>query len=191
MYNILGITGPSGCGKDTAAGILTNNYNNCHYVKLCTTRPQRNELDNNYYFLSSEEFLVKVLNGSMLNAQEFRGWYYGLSKEELQEDKINIMPMNNIMVEQMIEENLPNINLNIIYIDTDEKERLLHILNRENCPDCAEVCRRYLTDINDYCKNIDLINNCKYSIFNKYDKSFNTVLFDTYESFYLNKDKTI
>ncbi len=173
MYKIAGFVGPSGCGKDTAARYLSEKYpDKYHYVKLCTTRPQRNEEDNGYIFIDSSEFLAQVLNGKMLNAQEFRGWYYGLNDEGLVEDKINILPMSNIMVEQMTEEKRFDIDLKIIYIWTPDKERLLHILNREKYPDCREVCRRFLTDIDDYSDNTELWDNIYKVIENKYDNEF-------------------
>ncbi len=173
MYKILGIVGPSGCGKDTAARYLSEyEPNKYHYVILSTTRPQRNSEDNGYNFLSSEDFLAQVLNGNMLNAQEFRGWYYGLSIKSLKEDKINILPMNNIMVEQMLEENRTNIDLKIIYIETNAKDRLIHILNREEDPDCQEIARRFLTDIDDYIFNTRLHQATEWHITNYYDDSF-------------------
>ena len=170
---ILGFVGPSGCGKDTAARYLENYIPEIyHYVKLCTTRPQRNEKDNGYIFLNSSDFLAQVLDGRMLNAQEFRGWYYGLNDQGLDVEKINVLPMSNVMVTQMIEENNPKYDLKIIYIWTSNKERLLHILNREKNPDCKEVCRRFLTDIDDYEKNNELWNKCYKAIENRYNNEF-------------------
>jgi len=170
---ILGFVGPSGCGKDTAARYLENYIPEIyHYVKLCTTRPQRNEKDNGYIFLDSNEFLAQVLDGRMLNAQEFRGWYYGLNDQGLDAEKINVLPMSNVMVDQMIEENNPNYDLKIVHILTPDKERLLHILNREKHPDCKEVCRRFLTDIDDYCNNTELSKNTYKFIENKYNDDF-------------------
>lgn len=170
---ILGFVGPSGCGKDTAARYLENYIPEIyHYVKLCTTRPQRNKEDNGYIFLDSNEFLAQVLDGRMLNAQEFRGWYYGLNDQELDAEKINVLPMSNTMVAQMVEENNPKYDLKIIYIWTPEKERLLHILNREKNPDCKEVCRRFLTDIGDYYSNTELFVNIYKVIENKYNNEF-------------------
>lgn len=173
QIKILGIVGPSGCGKDTAARYLVNMYpEEYNYVKLCTTRPQRNEEDNGYFFLHPGVFLQFVLDGTMLNAQEFRGWYYGLSIDALDKNKVNVLPMSNTMVEQMTEENRNDYKLKIIYIHTLEKERLLHILNREEQPDCYEICRRFTSDKIDYEDNQELQNKCKKSVTNHYTSSF-------------------
>ena len=108
----------------------------------------------------------------MLNAQEFRGWHYGLSKNALDKEKINLLPMNNEMVMQMTEENRDDYELVIIYINTFQKSRLLHILERELNPDCKEICRRFLSDINDYENNKELIKHCSYVVDNRYNSNF-------------------
>ena len=108
----------------------------------------------------------------MLNAQEFRGWYYGLNNQGLNTDKINLLPMSDKMVEQMTEENNPKYDLKIVYIFTEDKQRLLHILQREEKPDCKEVCRRFLTDIDDYNNNDRLWSCCYIAIENNYNDNF-------------------
>ena len=170
---ILGITGPSGCGKDTAARYLSDKYpDKYHYVKLCTTRLPRTPQEDGYIFLGAEEFLKQVLNGKMLNAQQFRGWYYGLNNEGMVEDKINILPMSNEMVEQMTEEDRNDYDLKIFYIITHDKKRLFHLLKRENNPNCKEICRRFLSDVDDYQNNQALWSNCYKAIMNEYDGNF-------------------
>ena len=170
---ILGFVGPSGCGKDTAAHWLDDNYPNIyHYVKLYTTRPKRDNKDDGYKFVRSDEFLKQVLNGQMLNAQEFNGWYYGLSSMSLVKNRINVMPMNVEMVMQILEENNPKYDLKLVYIKTLNKERLLHTLQREYIPDCYEICRRYIADIDDYVNNDELHKVCNFTIFNPYDLHF-------------------
>lgn len=39
-----------------------------------------------------------------------------------------------------------------IYIEVSDKIRLLRQLNRENNPNCAEICRRFFTDEQDFQK---------------------------------------
>ena len=152
---ILGITGPSGCGKDTAARWLAETYpSKYQYIKLHTTRPQRNEEDDGYIFCKPGDFLKQVL-----------------SKDALYRTYINVIPMNNEMIMQMLEEKeRKDYDLKLIYIHTEDKDRLLHILNREEEPDCDEICRRFLSDKTDY--NYVLAQECEYGIMNNYDELF-------------------
>lgn len=150
-YRVLGIVGPSGSGKDAAARHLTYNYPlDFHSPTMYTTRPRRDE-NENYYFLTDEEFALKLfdVNDVLLTAQSFNGWYYGLAESSLDKDKINVIPMTINMIEQLMEAH-ETIDLTLLHIQTNDKQRLLHILDREDEPDCREVCRRFLADKVDF-----------------------------------------
>lgn len=166
---ILGITGPSGCGKDTAALHLAKSdplmYN---YVKLSTTRPRRYTAESSYDFLTGEEFLNKVLDGTMLNAQEYKNWYYGLNVDGLVKNKINIVVMSAEMIKQMQEENNSNYNLKLIFIATKDQTRLSKLIKRDN--DYKEMCRRFLADKEDYTPTLEF--NCDHIVSNDYDDFF-------------------
>ena len=169
---ILGFTGPSGCGKDTAARYLAEIHpDKFNYVKLYTTRPQRDRNDDGYIFVSAGEFLQQIMNGDMLNAQEYNNWYYGLSKNSLKENCINVLPMSAEMVFQMKEEHRNDYDLYIIFIHTNDKQRLLHCLNRELEPDCHEICRRFLADDKEYYAT-NLLTECNENIINPYNQTF-------------------
>ncbi len=74
MIKIIALFGPSSSGKDTLAKYIVANVPNTHEIISCTTRPMRDyEKEGiDYYFLTNEEFTNKVLDGSMLEATNFR-----------------------------------------------------------------------------------------------------------------------
>ena len=146
---VIALFGPSASGKDTLLKEVINNAD-VHEVISCTTRPPRDyEKDGvNYHFLSNEKFAEKVLDGSMLEATSFRGWFYGTPLESLDKDKINIAVFNIQGIECLLKDN--RIDLYPIYIACEDKLRLLRSLEREKNPDCEEICRRFLTDAKDF-----------------------------------------
>ena len=44
----------------------------------------------------------------------------------------------------------PRLNVYPVYIHASDKTRLLRNLNREEKPNCSEICRRYFTDEQDF-----------------------------------------
>lgn len=76
---IIALFGESASGKDTIQKWVTANYENVNSIISCTTRPKRdcekNQID--YYFISLEEFTKYLLEGQMVEATDFRGWFYG------------------------------------------------------------------------------------------------------------------
>lgn len=151
-YNIIALFGPSGAGKDTVMNWVLKKYpKELHKIINCTTRPKREyEKDGkDYFFLSDEEFAINVLNtGHILEATAFNNWVYGTRVSELNEEKVNIGVFN-IAAIQCLQDN-PEVNVLPIYIHTDDKERLIRALNREEEPNCAEICRRFLADAADF-----------------------------------------
>ena len=81
------ISGPSGVGKDTiidalAARPRTPGY---HYVVTCTTRGPRNDekQDEDYHFLTDEQFQRLREAGELLEANEVHGHWYGTPRREV------------------------------------------------------------------------------------------------------------
>ena len=71
------IIGKTCSGKSTLVEFFKDNFK---IAKLSTTRPKRNEEDEEYYFLSSyEETKDKE---KYIYVEEFNNWFYGLSLEE-------------------------------------------------------------------------------------------------------------
>jgi len=149
-YKIIALFGKSGAGKDTIQKWITANVENTHGIISCTTRPKRDcEEDKiDYYFLSDLDFSQKILDGSILEATSFRGWFYGTPIESLNLDKINIGVFNINGIECLISDS--RLDILPIYIMAPDKIRLIRNLSRENNPDCEEICRRFFTDKQDF-----------------------------------------
>lgn len=150
-YQIVALIGKSGAGKDSIQNVTCRSHPNVfHKIVSCTTRPARDGEQNgaSYHFISLEDFTRKVLNGEMLEATEFRGWFYGTPISSLVSDKINIGVFNPAGIEALLED--PRLDVMVIYVDVDDKTRLMRCINREENPDCYEICRRFLTDDEDF-----------------------------------------
>ena len=150
-YQIIALIGKAGAGKDAVLRATCQ----CHPLMFnriinCTTRPAREgEIDGvDYRFITLNDFTRKVLNGDMLEATEFRDWFYGTTLSALAKDKINIGVFNPVGVEALLEDS--RLNVIVCEIEATDKERLMRYLSREENPDCAEICRRYFADETDF-----------------------------------------
>ena len=148
-YKILALFGMSGAGKDTLKEKLlaTKGY---HKIINSTTRPIReNETDGvDYHFLSVEDFSLSVVNGDFIEAAEFNHWFYGTSIKELSLDEINVGVFNIYGIKCMLDDS--RLDVIPVYVEASDKTRLLRALNREQNPNCDEICRRYIADKKDF-----------------------------------------
>ena len=162
---ILALFGKSGTGKDHIKKHILLNFD-MHNIISCTTRPKRQYETNgyDYHFLTDYEFSKKVLDGTMLEATSFNNWFYGTTIESLNKDKINIGIFNIQAIEVLLED--PRLHIIPILISSGKKTRLLRNLQREERPNCEEICRRFLADEKDFL-NIPF----RYKIFQNLDSS--------------------
>lgn len=149
MYKIVALVGKSGSGKDRILRELCAN-SDYHEIISNTTRPIReNEVDGvNYHYLTDEEFLRKKDNGEMLETADFRGWHYGTSYDNLNENKVNIGVYNPTGYMSLLDND--NVEVYGIMVNCSNKERVIRQLNREEHPDVDEIIRRYSTDKADF-----------------------------------------
>lgn len=151
-YNIIAIMGKSGSGKDTLCRALLKRpeFKNAQEIISCTTRPIRdNEKDGvDYHFLTNEQFTNQILSGEMIEATVFNDWCYGTSINNLDATCLNIGVFNPEGVGLL--RGRDNINLKVIYLEANDKDRLLRQLNREKNPDCHEIVRRFSADESDF-----------------------------------------
>lgn len=158
---VIALFGKSGAGKDTIQNMLIEQNNNMHKIVSCTTRPPReNEVDGvDYYFLTEDEFTIKIIAGDMLEHTIFRNWFYGTPIDSLDPEKTNVGVFNITGIRTMLED--PRLEVHPVYVQVSDKTRLMRALSREQEPDCKEICRRFLTDEEDF-EDIDF----DYKVFN-------------------------
>lgn len=156
-YKIIAICGKAGAGKDTLLRAIADKFQ-VHEIVSCTTRPKREgEVEGvNYYFISSDEFLKKVLNDDMLEATSFNGWFYGTMKQGLDENGWNIGVFNPEGIEYLCAN--PDVEVEVFYLSVSNKTRMLRQLNREDNPDVYEIVRRFSADEEDF-KNLPFKHN--------------------------------
>lgn len=150
---MVAIIGKSASGKDTLQKKLCKLYPNLfHPIVSMTTRPKRtNEQEGiDYFFVSKETFGEKVLKNEMLEVSDFNNWFYGTPIESLKIDEytINIGVFNPEGVACLLEDD--RIDLMIIYLEADDRVRVLRSLLRDSNVDVGEIARRYLTDEKDF-----------------------------------------
>lgn len=143
---VLALCGKSGAGKDYIQDWIVKNIPNVHKVVPFTTRPKREgEVEGEAYHFINDGDLKDV---SPLTFATYRGWSYGTRPEDYDEDKINVGVFNLIGIEML--QSRKEYEVLPVYIYAHDKVRLERCLNREENPNCYEICRRFITDERDF-----------------------------------------
>lgn len=147
------LLGESASGKSTIEKRIENYGMN--RIISTTTRPIREGEKHgvDYYYVTEEEFKKNV--DRYYETTEYRKWHYCIDPVANQIDlsKNYICVIEPLGLEKLINK-IGKENVVSIYIKTQDKERLLRSLKRENNTDCYEVCRRFISDL-DLFKDIE------------------------------------
>ena len=157
-YEVVILCGKSGAGKNYLLQKMKDHFkDDLNYIISDTTRPKRyKEIDGeDYHFISDIQFHTKKYLEKTSYRTEEGVWNYGTPLSALDPNKVNIGIFSINGIKQLftncyIDE---DIKLHIYYISADDKTRLLRQLNREEYPNCLEICRRFLADEKDF-KNL-------------------------------------
>ena len=166
---IIALFGQSGSGKDTGVRLLTSKFKSLHRIIPTTTRPMRDTETKNvdYYFVDKEQFTKGVLNNNFYTVNCYNNWFYGINKNEIEDNPINIGAFSIKDIKQLL--NFDNLTVIPIYIKASDKTRLIRCLTREDNPDCKEICRRFIADNEDFQNigfNFDIVENENIELFN-------------------------
>lgn len=84
MKNILIIAGPSAVGKTTIAHRMLELDDRYEFVRSVTTRPCRaDQFDNEYIYITIEEFRRLIETAGVLEHTEYAGNFYGTPRSEI------------------------------------------------------------------------------------------------------------
>ncbi len=84
--NLIVVSGPSGCGKDTVVKYILENDERFSLSVSATTRAKRptEKHEEDYIFLRKEEFLEKIENEEFLEYTSYCDNYYGTLKSQIE-----------------------------------------------------------------------------------------------------------
>ena len=159
MKKIFCLVGKSASGKDTIHNEILKNYEEkLSRVVLGTTRPMRSgEKDGvDYHFMSDAELETLEKEGKVIEKRQYNTmqgiWSYFTLEFELSDNKDHIL-ITTLEGAHSITARYGKECVRVIYLDIDDKERLLRCIERESKqsnPDYSEVCRRFIADQKDF-----------------------------------------
>ena len=149
---LVALAGKAGTGKDTILNRVCESefgLEHLHKIVPVTTRPKREkESETAYHFITTDEYTKLLLEDKLMTFYTSENyWFYGTRYEDYDPNKINIGIFTTYELDSL---NLSSTDLLVIYIDAEDKVRLVRQLFREDNPNIEEIFRRYHSDKNDY-----------------------------------------
>lgn len=135
------ILGESAAGKSTLERTLCDIYGYERVISY-TTRPMRDgeQQDVDYHFVGQEWFDALEQEGFFAENTSYRGWSYGIAKEDLKDNRVIVVEPNGFHQLKQV----PGLNLVSFYLKIPRRDRLIKILQRGD--DVDEAIRRNVSD---------------------------------------------
>ena len=157
MKKIYCIIGKSSSGKDTIAKAIFRN-SEIKMMTPCTTRPMRaeeSELDP-YHFIENNQVDAEMIAKTVYKRID-GVFYYGFVNEELDKRYDYLAVTNPSQIHDIYKKYNDSFEIVVIYIETEEEERIIHAIEREESNDknYEELCRRIKADAYDFSDNND------------------------------------
>lgn len=150
------LVGKSCSGKDTLCARILERHPELVPVIPHTTRPRRTgEVEGqNYWFVTGEQLRQYEARGQVIEKREYHTvqglWTYFTLRFPLDRDRILITTLEGARA--LMDAYGPQA-VRIVYLHADDRARLLRCIDREERqehPDYAELCRRFLADQSDF-----------------------------------------
>ena len=163
MGYIYCLVGKSGTGKDTVMEqILADKDLKIEKIVPYTTRPKReNEIEGvNYHYVDIPKMEQMEREGLIIERRSYDTvhgiWNYFTADKDIDRQKDYIIITTQEALGRFVEK-FGQDNIYVIYLQLDDKVRLERCIAREAMqekPNFKEVCRRFLTDEDDFDENV-------------------------------------
>ena len=161
MGKIFCLTGKSSSGKDTVyRRLAADSELSLHQIVLYTTRPIREgeEDGREYYFVTEEKYLSIKAEGKMIEERVYQTvagpWrYFTVDDGSIDLSDNDYLVIGTLESYVMTAAYFGKDRVVAVYIETDDGERLLRAVRREQkepVPRYNEVCRRFIADTEDF-----------------------------------------
>ena len=156
MSRVFCLVGKSCSGKDTLFSRILERHPQLVPVIPHTTRPMRpGEADGQtYHFVSEAQLRQYEAQGQVIEKRVYHTtqglWTYFTLRFSLDTDRLLITTLQGA---RALMDCYGHQTVHIVYLHTDDRTRLLRYIDRESRqeqPDYAEVCRRFLADQSDF-----------------------------------------
>jgi guanylate kinase len=134
------LIGPSATGKSVCEREMERRGFN--RIISYTTRPiRKNEKENvDYHYISDDDFTEKLNNGFFAENTIYRGWHYGIAKEDCIDNAIAVVETIGFFRLERIEE----LNIVSFFIKSSDRTRLIRMAQRGD--EISEIFRRLYSD---------------------------------------------
>lgn len=148
------LVGKSCSGKDTLCARILERHPELAPVIPYTTRPRRTGEAGNYCFVTEEQLRRYEAQGQVIEKREYHTvqglWTYFTLRFPLDQDRLLITTLEGA---RALMDAYGSQAVHMVYLHVDDRTRLLRCMDREERqerPDYAEVCRRFLADQSDF-----------------------------------------
>lgn len=145
------ILGRSGSGKSTVERGVCASRPQLTRIISDTTRPiregEKDEVD--YHFINQNTFTQGITRGAYVEHTNYNDWFYGINKERFNIDSGNYICVTNPTGYYQLKNTFGDKVVGIV-IHSNDKERVINYLHREEDPNVKECCRRFLADCKDF-----------------------------------------
>lgn len=126
-HTLMVFVGKSGSGKSSLINRLCEREGYTQLISQ-TTRPRRNESDNDHHFVTEEDYCMAKLNGDIVAETEINGYHYYATRDQVYE--ADFYTLDNQGLDSLLSMDLPNLRVVVIYISCPDELRMDRAVNQ-------------------------------------------------------------